>query len=157
MCAFLLYSSTASRGTMLESSISALLFHAGIIYFLLTILFCFSTSFCIPDLMCDVMCRWCDGWCDVMWRWCDGWYDVMWWVVAMWCGDVMWCNVMCDVIWVPDWQHGTWFQDIMARSIRRDLFNRTEHRTHHVDFLTLGSMCLLIFIISTLTFRSRSC
>ena len=28
---------------------------------------------------------------------------------------------------------------------------------HHVDFLTLGSMCLLIFIISTLTFRSRSC
>ena len=45
LCAFLLYSSTASRGTMLESSISALLFHAGIIYFLLTILFCFSTSF----------------------------------------------------------------------------------------------------------------
>ena len=35
--------------------------------------------------------------------------------------------------------------------------DRTEHRTHHVDFLTLGSMCLLIFIISTLTFRSRSC
>ena len=29
--------------------------------------------------------------------------------------------------------------------------------SHHVDFLTLGSMCLLIFIISTLTFRSRSC
>ena len=35
--------------------------------------------------------------------------------------------------------------------------DRTEHRTHHVDFLTLGSMCLLIFIISTLTCRSRSC
>ena len=52
LCAFLLYSGTASRGTMLESSSISVHFYAFRLCismhfhcFLLTILFCFSTSF----------------------------------------------------------------------------------------------------------------
>ena len=65
LCAFLLYSGTASRGTMLESSrhyahyacISMYFYCVFLLYFycfLLTILFCFSTSFFITHCYCTL-------------------------------------------------------------------------------------------------------
>ena len=46
----------------------------------------------IPSVM------WCGVvWCGVMW-WDVTWYD-MWWGVM---GDVVWCDVWCDVVWLCD-------------------------------------------------------